>query len=317
MLTNNIKTLTINDFVRLFGISEGELEGDCPLVIKKADFRYTLLDQRERDEIIGEVLRHIDSGNLTTAGSQSLDRWEKGWKENLEDFKKNRFDPKSLIPKYIRPNQVLRLEGDYIRSHNRYFELDFYTVLRLWLFGRYIKNVDHVYEFGCGPGYNLHLLASQYPDKTLTGLDWTPSAIELVNLIGQKCGMNIIAKHFDMFNPDNDFKLTSGSLAITFGGLEQLGENFKPFIDYLIAQSPSCVIHVEPIYELYRENELIDYLAMRFHRVRKYLIGLLPYLQECQQVGKIKIECIHRLHFGSLFHDGWSVVVYRPICTEE
>lgn len=309
------RSLTVEDFARLFGVSPAEFEPDCRRAIEEADFRHRPLDPVERDETVADVQRRIDSGDLATAGRGGFNRWEEGWKENLESFKESHFDPKALVPKYVRPNQPLRLEGHYVQSPNQYFELDVYTVLRLWLFGRYVGDVNHVYEFACGPGYNLHLLASKYPGKGLTGLDWAPSAVELVNLIGEKHGMSIVGQRFDMFRPDHDFRLAPGSLALTCGGLEQLGEDFRPFIDYLIAQSPARITHIEPIYELYREEDLLDSLAMRFHRARKYLLGLLPYLHECENAGQIEIERIHRLRFGSLFHDGWSMIVYRPMTT--
>ena len=69
---------------------------------------------------------------------------------------------------------------------------------------------------------------------------------------------------------------------------------------------------MEPIEDLYDEDNLADYLALRYHRKRGYLSGFLPRLRTLETEGKIRILEIRRMFFGSLYHEGYSFVVWKP-----
>lgn len=306
------KSLTIESFMRLFNAPQDEFDLECQGYINRSDFSYQLLQPAEQDRTVLNILKRIDSGSLPQAGKKNKEIWERGWLENLNNFVASGYDPKELVPKYVRPDQPLRLFQRYVSSVNSYFELDFYTILRLWLFKNFLYDVSSIYEFACGPGYNLHLMGSLFPEKAIWGMDWSTSSVELVNIIGEKCRMNIKGNCFNMFDPDAQFEISHDSAVLTMGGLEQLGKDFSVFIEYLLSNNPVRVIHIEPIYELYDENNLVDYLAMRFHSKRNYLMGLLPYLRELETNGRITIHKVQRVAFGSLFHDGWSMICYSP-----
>ena len=124
--------------------------------------------------------------------------------------------------------------------------------------------------------------------------------------------MNINGILFDMFHPDYNMNLEQNALVLTIGSLEQIGDNHQKFIDFLINKKPKLCIHVEPIYELYDENNLIDNIAMRFHKNRNYLINFLPTMLNLEKENKIDIIKINRMKFGSIFHDGWSMTVWSP-----
>lgn len=312
---NNIRTsqsLGVEDFASLFGTTVDDFDDECHQFISQTDFRYRKLSWDERDETILGILKRINSGELTLTGKEGRSRWEKGWSENLQDFISTGYDLATLVPKYVRPSQVLRLYHDYVMPLQPNFELNFFTVLRLWLFQKYLKEFDEIYEFACGPGYNLPLIAKLFPEKKLHGLDWTETAVEIVNLIHTKCGINVTGHLFDMFSPDYNLEMTENGAAITIGGLEQLGKNHQAFIRFLIEKAPGLCIHVEPICELYDENNLVDYLAIKFHKTRNYLTNFLVDLQRLETENKIEVLKTQRVYFGSLYHDGWSLVIWRP-----
>lgn len=96
----------------LIGISVGEC--DRLLSETKRDFQYRHLTKEERDKLIIRILEKIDDPKLTLAGIEGKNRWEKGWQENLDNFILSGYAPEALIPKYIRPNQPIRLFGDYV-----------------------------------------------------------------------------------------------------------------------------------------------------------------------------------------------------------
>jgi hypothetical protein len=58
--------------------------------------------------------------------------------------------------------------------------------------------------------------------------------------------------------------------------------------------------------ELYEDN-LLDYLAVQYHRKRGYLEG---YLGAVIDSGAEIIE-LKRNNFGSLYHDAYSVLVWK------
>lgn len=306
------KSLSIEDFACLFGADIDDFDDECRQFISQTDFGYRKLNSKERDKTILEVLRRIDSGELAVAGKERICQWDKGWSENLKNFISSGYDLAELTPKYVRPNQVLRLYRDYVMPSDANFELNFFTVLRLWLFKKYLGGFDDIYEFGCGPAYNLPLIAKMYPEKRLYGLDWSEAAVKIVNLLHSKHKINAVGCLFDMYSPDYGLKMSKNSVVITIGGLEQLGEDYQRFFRFLQEKAPRLCVHVEPLCELYDENNLVDYLAIRFHKARNYLDGLLTYLQRLESFGGIEIIKTQRMYFGSLFHDGWSMVIWKP-----
>ena len=46
------------------------------------------------------------------------------------------------------------------------FELDYFRIYRLWLFEKYFKNYENIYEFGCGTGFNLLEGARLFKNKS-------------------------------------------------------------------------------------------------------------------------------------------------------
>lgn len=308
------RSLNIEDFARLFGTGVNDFDDECCQFISQTDFGYRKLNHKERDKTILAVLQRIDSGELMVAGKERKSDWEEGWSENLQNFVSKGYDLGELIPKYVRPNQVLRLYRDYIMPSEPNFELNFFTVLRLWLFRKYLGEFNDIYEFGCGPGYNLPIMAKLFPEKRLYGLDWSEAAARIVNLLHEKHGINATGYLFDMYSPSGNLKISENSVAITIGGLEQLGKNYQAFVSFLIEKSFRLCIHVEPLRELYDENNLLDYLAIRYYQARNYLDGFLTYLQEREIKGDIEIVKTQRMYFGSLYHDGWSMVVWKPRC---
>ncbi len=167
-----------------------------------------------------------------------------------------------------------------------------------------------VCEFGCGTGFNLASLATLKPEVGFAGFDFSPSAVELVRTARRELDLQIYADEFDMTAPPPaPLEPAANMGAFTFGAIEQLAGNFHAFIDYLLALQPLIVAHVEPVIELYDPANLVDALALRFHRKRGYTEGLLPYLQAHPKIDVLKVE---RAHFGSLMMEGYSRILWRP-----
>lgn len=311
-MQKTIYELTLDDFARSFGTNIEDIPNDCQKLIAKTDFGYRLLVEEERDKVLLDVIKKIESDQQIIGAEERQGVWAKGWAENLEDFIKCGYDLNKLIPKFIRPNQAIRFNQNYIIPTNPNFELDYFSVFRLWLFKKYLKGFDSIYEFGCGTGFNLTVLAKLYPKKKLHGLDFVTSSVDLVNKIGEVYDWKMRGHFFDMLSPDENFKIGDNSAIFTIGAVEQLASNYEAFLQFLLKSSPALCIHVEPTIELYDESNLIDYLAIKFHKKRGYTENYLTRLRELEAQSEIEILKVKRLFFGSLYMEGYTCMIWKP-----
>ena len=70
---------------------------------------------------------------------------------------------------------------------------------------------------------------------------------------------------------------------------------------------------MEPTVELYDETNLVDHLAAKFHKKRGYTQGYLPRLKALEAEKKVEILKVKRTYFGSLFMEGFSFIIWRPV----
>jgi hypothetical protein len=306
-------SLRPNDFANLFGITEKDLPPECISKIISTPFNYSVVEGDQRDQLLLEIFKKIDAGEFSLAGKKGIARWEKGWGENLEQFRDNKFDIAQLVPKYIRSGQPLRLFQQYIQPEGDSFELNWYLIFREWLFKTYLSDVDAIYEFGCGSGFNIAALANLFPEKQLFGMDWAKQSVEIVNNLASSHKYKAKGKLFDFFNPDKNYKILPNSAIITIGALEQTGRNYMNFIRYVIQAKPTIVLNIEPTVEWYDPNKLVDYAAIRFHMKRKYWQGFPPALEKLKNQGKVEIIKQKRSFFGSLYLEGYSQSIWRPL----
>lgn len=268
------------------------------------------LTKEERDATILRVVQRINDPVLTRAGKESKRRWEKGWGEILTKFIRSKYNLDMLVPQYIH-DDVIRYRGDYAIPAVKDFELKWYNQFRKELFNKYLNTTAPVYEFGCGTGYNLVALAKMDLDRDLHGLDWVEASKDILDRVRLEHRYNVHGHVFDMFNPDPAFKIPKGAAMLAIGALEQLGADFEPFLKYVLKQKPSIFVHVDSFIEMY-DKTLFDQLAVMFDLKRNYLRGYLTRLRQLRDQGVIEILEERKSPFGSLYHDGYSVVVWRP-----
>ncbi len=305
--------VTSDDFALAFGVAAEDLPADCRSKILEHDFRFEPAPPEEHSRLVLETLKTLDGGELVKVGSHRKAVWERGWSENLREFVAADYNLESLLPKYYNnAHPYLRLRRQYIKPVDPSFEVNFYTVLRMWLFRRYLTDIQNVYELGAGTGLNLAMLAQLFPEKNLYGLDWASASKDILTALSKRYGWRITGYEFDLFHPDPDFELAQNSAVLTTTALEQLGHEHGPLLDYLLRQAPAVCINVEPIVELYQDEHLLDSLAMRYHRQRGYLENYLPTLRQLEQEGKIELLCVQRPYFGGFFNESYSIVVWKP-----
>lgn len=305
-----MQRLLAEDFAASFGTDK--LPSACQQLIAQRNFSFTEVRGADLAALISEVDSAIERDTKVVGTPERRAVWESGWNVHRKAFLRNG-DTSTLKPKFLKERVPMRWNGHYIRSDNPAFEHDFLDVLRAWLISSYLASNDPIYEFGCGTCETLLAIAEAFPQKRLRGLDFTKSAAALATDLGSRMHRQIEGCVFDLGHPDYSVALERDAAVLTLVTIEQLASKFEPFLSYLLHWRPSICMHVEPIAELYDEDNAFDARALRFHRKRRYSEGFLPALQELERQGKVKLLHVKRCGFGSLFHEGYSIIVWRPL----
>lgn len=305
------RDLSEHDFAEMFG-EKGDLPAECLALIRRHDFRHRPLDEAERTSMLAEILERIRSGAFPPAGSERRSRWEAGWRENLDALRAGG-GPDALRPRYIRPRQPVRLRGAYVLPQADDFEMHWFDVFSEWLFRTHFRITPTIYEFGCGSGINLARLASMFSYKRYVGLDWAPASKEILDELARRHGWNMEGRVFDFFNPDPDMEIEDGSMVFTLGALEQTGTGWGPFLEHVLRFRPHLCIHVEPVVEWYGRGTPEDEAAALYHRERRYWEGFPARLRALEADGRIQIVKMLRSGFGSMYVEGYSQIMWRPL----
>jgi hypothetical protein len=249
---------------------------------------------------------------MPAAGKHRLSDWERGWQENLDLVTR---DPKrlALIPKYYDKQPFSRWKQQIISPVSQDFDYHILALFVDWALYAYGRNAQAIYEFGCGPAE--HLLRAREVNSTarLIGLDWTSASQKIIQRVSDAgVETNIEGRQFNFYEPDESLQVHPGSCIYTVAALEQVGDQFEPFLQFLIQKRPGICLHFEPIEELLDEHSLIDGLSILYFRKRNYLRGFLTRLRELEAQGSITIIRQQRTYSGSYYIEGHSLVVWKP-----
>ena len=279
---------------------------------RKLDFTFHSLTSFERDESLIQTMNALLS-TLPTAGVHRQNDWESGWGQNLEDLER-KSDETAIIPKYFSKFKLVRWRQELVAPVHKNMEHQMLGFILDWISDEFLGDFSNIYEFGAGTGHNLLRFRKRHDSTILWGLDWARSSQNIIQRIAERReDSNLRANYFDYFNPDETFLLTNSCAVVTVASLEQIGTRFEPFLNYLMKNSPSLVIHVEPIGELLDQNNLMDYLSLEYFKKRNYLSGYLTRLRELESRQEIEILMAQRSYMGSFFIDGYSIIIWRPV----
>lgn len=283
----------------------------------EASLDYEEISFEERDTYIRDVVNalcKVDVDRDTKpAGEHRLTEWERGWGENLEAIKSGK-SVNDLVPRYHGKHSLIHWNQQMIRPLVPFFDYKLHCIIVDWAVEKYLSDVDNLYEFGCGPGYHLLRARKINSNAKMIGLDWTTASQEIIKQIRENgIEENIEGENFNFFKPNYSIEVPANSGFLTVAALEQIGDKYKQFVDFILEKKPRICVHLEPIDELLDQNNLIDRLSTLYFRKRNYLYGYLPYLHQLQEEGKIKIVNEQRTYSGSYFIEGHSLIVWYPL----
>ena len=297
------------DFVAAFGEHPDTYLSER---IRAYPFSYRKVTDLERDEYLHKVIKVLLGSGIDRAGEQRHTQWESGWGANLQQLTMP-FDFSAIVPGYFGKHGVVRWMQEYIAPTDKHFEYSSLAVIQDWLFNKYLRKTNVIYEFGCGTGHNLFRARAVNPKATLWGLDWTKASQEILAWLNRNgIDTNMYGHNFNLFEPDHSFPLIANASIYTVAALEQIGSRFGPFLAYILANKPRLCIHIEPIAELLDPTHLMDDLSIRYFKHRNYLDGFLSSLRSLEADGRVRVHMARRTYIGSLFIDGYSVIVWSP-----
>ncbi len=306
---HRLKTISQADFEKAWGAPFSDFVAQK---YRETDFLYRELSDEEY-EICRSEVRHVLSEPLTQAGEHRHPQWVKGWAENAEALEKED-SLKAIIPRYFEKIPVVRWRGRWILPVSKNFEFEMYQLLQYFVFDRSLRQATTLYEFGCGTAHNLLRARSINPTMKLVGLDWAESSQTIIRRIRERhIDNHIEGCRFDFFHPPEDFHLEPQSHVMTLAALEQTGGAYHAFLDFLLKERPTKVIHLEPIEELLDARSELDRLSINYFHKRNYLHRFLTTLKALEADGKIIIERADRTWVGSFFIEGYSLIEWRPV----
>jgi hypothetical protein len=300
------------DFVRMFNIALNDFPPFFSENLVGINTAWRRPTAGEIEEYVLGLLKGILEEYSQRSVEENQAAFERGWSENLEDISTKGVSDEVLKPRYFRGSKYLRYDKTLIVSQNEQLEYDLFALARTLIFWKYLRTFSTIYEFGCGSCANLLMLAKLFPNKELIGLDWAQASVNIANFLGEMGGLNVRGQRFDFFHPFEDSTLLSGAAVLTIHALEQLGDGYGPWLNFLVRNKPALVVNYEPILEFYDTNNLLDYLALRYSSKRGYLSGYWTTLQEFAKKGLVEIIEARRPYLGGVFHEA-SLIVWRPL----
>jgi len=310
MAAETWQTFTVEDFLAAFSAPED----DRALIAEEAakyDFGWRRLTRHERDAAILSILKKLNG--FTKVGEHRHGIWTDSWEETRNRYLKSGRDIEALDPPFMGATPIVRLSGDYAIPRDPAFEHHWFRVYRQWMFKKFVGGSTRFLEFGCGSGFNLAMIGKLRPELELTGLDWAQPAVDLVNQVAEDHKLKLSGRRFDYFNLDKSVNIGPGAAVGTFCSLEQTGTRYKDFLSWLMEAKPDLVISMEPGIENYDTDNLYDYMAYAYVARRQYLNGYFAEVREAAKQGSAEILWDRRPGFGSFYHEGYSLIVWRPV----
>jgi hypothetical protein len=303
-----------SDIERMFRYVPGGLPEGVRAALNRMNTTYRLPSLSEQSAYILDFLNLCEKKELLRNREENLAAFENGWTQNYESLLKSdgKNDFHCLTPGYFRGSPFFRYDNKLVVTDNLQLEFDLFTIARHCLFDSYLAGRSKIFELGCGSCQNLLMLSDLFPDKAVTGLDWTLATQTISRFLAEKRKRALKTLQYDMFSDKPLPGIGSDGALISIHAFEQLGKNFFGILGKIMAARPGIVVQLEPVTEFYDADNLLDFLALKYIRKRNYLDGYYTALSRMAQKGDIEILAAWRPYLGGVLHES-SILVWRPV----
>jgi hypothetical protein len=189
---------------------------------------------------------------------------------------------------------------------------EYQLITRQMLFYTHLKDIENICEFGSGSGTNFYLINEILQNKNFILSDISVTSLKIIEELKRKLNRNNLTHSNIDIEQDIDLQLPDNTAVITTSVLEQIGDNYKNFINFILKEKPQIVINVEPIVELLDSKNGFDNVMNLYCEKRKYLTGYLTELEKLEKQKKIKIIMKKRTMVSGTFIEN-SVLIWKVL----
>tara|TARA_B100000214_G_C23878088_1_gene585923 strand:+ start:44 stop:952 length:909 start_codon:yes stop_codon:yes gene_type:complete len=239
--------------------------------------------------------------------------WQDDWFSVLQNLRTNNDNVKSIIrPKWFRKNAFVNIQNCLSLTETPYVDWEYQLITRQMLFYTHLKDIDNICEFGSGSGTNFYLINQILQDKNFILSDISVTSLKIIQELKRKLNRNNLTYSNIDIEQDIDLELPDNTAVITTSVLEQIGDNYNNFINFILKEKPQIVINVEPIVELLDSKSGFDNVMNLYCEKRKYLTGYLTELEKLEKQKKIKIIMKKRTMVSGTFIEN-SVLIWKVL----
>ena len=239
--------------------------------------------------------------------------WQDDWFSVLQNLQTNNDNVKSIIrPKWFRESAFVNIQNCLSLTKTPYVDWEYQLITRQMLFYTHLKDIENICEFGSGSGTNFYLINEILQDKSFILSDISVTSLKIIEELKRKLNRNNLTYSNIDIEQDIDLQLPDNTAVITTSVLEQIGDNYKNFINFILKEKPQIVINVEPIVELLDSKNGFDNVMNLYCEKRKYLAGYLTELEKLEKQKKIKIIMKKRTMVSGTFIEN-SVLIWKVL----
>ena len=239
--------------------------------------------------------------------------WQDDWFNVLQNLQTNDDNVKSIIrPKWFRESAFVNIQNCLSLTKTPYVDWEYQLITRQMLFYTHLKDIENICEFGSGSGTNFYLINEILQDKSFILSDISVTSLKIIEELKRKLNRNNLTYSNIDIEQDIDLQLPDNTAVITTSVLEQIGDNYKNFINFILKEKPQIVINVEPIVELLDSKNGFDNVMNLYCEKRKYLAGYLTELEKLEKQKKIKIIMKKRTMVSGTFIEN-SVLIWKVL----
>ena len=185
--------------------------------------------------------------------------WQDDWFSVLQNLQTNDDNVKSIIrPKWFRKSAFVNIQNCLSLTETPYVDWEYQLITRQMLFYTHLKDIENICEFGSGSGTNFYLINKILQNKNFILSDISVTSLKIIQELKRKLNRNNLTYSNIDIEQDIDLQLPDNTAVITTSVLEQIGDNYKNFIKFILKEKPQIVINVEPIVELLDSKSRFD-----------------------------------------------------------